>query len=426
MRLCVAILGCALVIPAFATEEGKVSLGEVADHAVQQSKLTLPGSRPFHLKAKIIETTNPSSEYQAKIEEHWVSPEKWRRTIEAPEFSQTLIINGDKVSEKDTGSYFPWWLNDLVTAIVDPLPMLDRLKQLNAQVAKPRGSGNLNTCADLRANFDQWGVFCFEGSHGLLTSVITRGYSAQFADFKSFGDKRVARRIVIDPEPGTTIQASIIELEELSQPDEEMFVIQQPTPREERIRSVKVDRETLQRLSLSSMDIDWPLMGGGLATGGCAVYVSADRAGHMREVWPQGCDNPGLQDPLREMVKKWQLKPATADGAPVQVEALVTFVFHTKVVPNPLPELSNAEARRLATRVVEPVFPPGSAERGTEFVVQISVDETGALTGVQNTHNLKGLVFLAASQALSHWHFQPYIRDGKPQYFNADIIFRMK
>src|SRR6266571_6230441 len=184
MRLCVAILGCALVIPAFATEEGKVSLGEVADHAVQQSKLTLPGSRPFHLKAKIIETTNPSSEYQAKIEEHWVSPEKWRRTIEAPEFSQTLIINGDKVSEKDTGSYFPWWLNDLVTAIVDPLPMLDRLKQLNAQVAKPRGSGNLNTCADLRANFDQWGVFCFEGSHGLLTSVITRGYSAQFADFK--------------------------------------------------------------------------------------------------------------------------------------------------------------------------------------------------------------------------------------------------
>ena len=53
MRVLAAILACALGIPAFASDAAKVSLGEVAESAVQQSKLTLPGSTPFHLKAEI-------------------------------------------------------------------------------------------------------------------------------------------------------------------------------------------------------------------------------------------------------------------------------------------------------------------------------------------------------------------------------------
>jgi hypothetical protein len=81
MRVVVLILGCALVgVAGFASDGGKVSLGDVAESAVRQSKLTLPGSESFHLKAEIVETTNPSSEYQAKVEEYWISPEKWRRT----------------------------------------------------------------------------------------------------------------------------------------------------------------------------------------------------------------------------------------------------------------------------------------------------------------------------------------------------------
>ena len=81
MRVVVVILGCALGIAAFASDGGKIPLEEVAESAVRQSKLTPPGSKPFHLKAENVETTNPKSEYQARVEEYWVSPEKWRRTI---------------------------------------------------------------------------------------------------------------------------------------------------------------------------------------------------------------------------------------------------------------------------------------------------------------------------------------------------------
>jgi len=297
MRMPAAILGCALAISAFADDGEKAPLGEIADRAVQQSKLTLPGSRPFHLTAEVIETTNLDSDYKAKIEQHWCSPEKWRRTIESPEFSQTLVVNGDRVSEKDTGDYFPWWLNDLLTAMTDPLPMLDTLKQINMQITKPNGSERSITCADLRRTYDL-GVFCFEGSHGLLTTANTRGYQAELKNFKDFGSKRIARTLAITPESGTTIQATITELTELSEPDDRMFAIERPTSLQERIGRITVDEDAIRKLSTTGTAVEWPTVGEGLTKGRCSVFVSVDRTGRMREVWPAGCDNPGLQDPI--------------------------------------------------------------------------------------------------------------------------------
>ena len=114
-----------------------VSIGQAADHAVQQSKLTLPGGTPFHLKAHIANTGSAKPEYSADVEEYWVSPEKWRRTVQSAGFSQTLIVNGGKISEKLTGDYYPFWLHDLVTALFDPLPMVDQLRAMRGRTGDP-------------------------------------------------------------------------------------------------------------------------------------------------------------------------------------------------------------------------------------------------------------------------------------------------
>ncbi len=424
MRPAVAALGFFLAASAFASDGNMLSVGDAAERAMQQSQLTLPGSKPFHLQAVIRETTDPNSDYQAKIDEYWVSPTKWKRTIESQGFSQSLIVNGDAVSEQDKGDYFPYWLKNFVTAMMDPLPMMSALKQSNMQIRKPQGSEQSTTCADLRARVDRW-VICFEGSHALLASVFTKGYAVQFKDFKKFGDKRVARRITMDPEPGTNLEVRITELAELTQPDEQLFVVSQPTPPKDRIKSVRIDEEEFRKLALGSTEINWPPVGDGLTAGGCAVYVSVDRAGHIREAWPGGCDSASLQDPLREAVRKWRLKPAVSDGAPVQVEALLGFTFHTTVdKARALPELSDEEVRKLVTNAAEPVFPPGSVQKGNEVIVQISVDETGKLAGIGNTHSLPDPVFFAVYAALHKWHFSPYIKNGKPQYFHANLVFR--
>jgi hypothetical protein len=205
-----------------------------------------------------------------------------------------------------------------------------------------------------------------------------------------------------------------------------LFEVPQPTPLAEQIRSVRVNDDMLRNLALGSTEIEWPTVGAGPFTGGCAIYVSADRAGHVREAWPEGCDNASLQDPLRDAVKKWLLKSAVVGGSPVQVESLMGFTFHTELdSAKTLPLLSDAGVRKLAKHIVEPAFPPDSGPSGTEFIVQISVDEKGKLAGLGNTHKLSGPVLKAIYAALLASEFSPYLNEGKPQYFHADVVFHV-
>lgn len=426
MRLVLLLIACFFAEAASADDGDRVSLADAAQHALEQSSLTSPGSKPFHLRATIAEAGEPGSDYQAKIEEYWVSPSKWRRTIESPEFSQTFIQSEDKVFEKNTGDYYPHWLDSLLTALFNPLPMLDVLRKTDSTISKPHGSEKSTTCGELHSQVDRL-LICFEGSHGLLSSVFTKGYGAEFREYTSFAGKRVARLLVDDPEPGTKLELRITELTELSQIDDSLFVVSDPTPAEDRIRTVRVDEETFRKLVSGSTDVEWPSVGEGLTTGGCAVFATADRTGQVREVWPGGCDNAGLEDPLRNIVKQWRLKPAISNGQPVQVEALLGFTFHTTIDnAKSLPDLSDAEVRKLAIETVEPSFPPGVAEKGTEIVINISVDEIGKLTGAGPASNMPNELFLAAYNAVVKWKFQPYVKDGKPQYFHGKLAFRVK
>lgn len=97
------------------------SLTELPQKAMERSQLTLPGSHPFVLRAKVLEITNPSNaSYQTEIEEYWVAPNKWRRVVKTSTLAETLIVNGDKTSEQITGDYYSNWLRTIVAAIFDP------------------------------------------------------------------------------------------------------------------------------------------------------------------------------------------------------------------------------------------------------------------------------------------------------------------
>jgi len=268
------VLGILFAIAVPGALAQQTSFSEAASRAVAESKLTTTGSTPFHLKAKIAEKDSPDSDFKADVEVFWVSPAKWRRTIESPDFSQTLIVNGDKVSERDTGDYYPFWLHELVTAMVDPLPMVESFKQTKAQINKPSGSGQSASCARFQSKVgippvqnSAFYVFCFEGDHGLLDSVVTPQYSVIFKDYKRFKDKRVARLLVSYPEPGTTIEAAVTEVSELTNVDESQFAIAQPTPKEKQLQSVMISETELRGMALGHPEIAWPSVRSGNTTG---------------------------------------------------------------------------------------------------------------------------------------------------------------
>jgi hypothetical protein len=318
--------GCAVKSP---------SLRDLPKRAVEQSRITLPRSHPFHLKASVFEATNPDNDgYNAQIEEYWVAPNKWRRTVKTAEFSEILITNGYKVSEQLVGDYYPNWLRTVVDAIFDlgaPLQGVDLSKRSDNFVIV--GSSEFCPRFTFRAGIPPIGnnvfsTYCFEGA--LLESIEKPGYSAWYADYKKFRKKQVARKIREYIEPGTEVGARIEELNEWKATEESLFAIKQPN---EPLQTVVMSEETLRGLAMRAPNPQWPPIDGGKAVGVLSIYVCVDRQGHVRETYPLNSDNPWMTDAARKQVMNWEFKPATNAGKPVQIESILTFAYTTHIEP---------------------------------------------------------------------------------------------
>lgn len=305
------------------------SLDELPKKAIEHSQITLPGSHPFVLKAKVLEVTNPSNaSYQTEIEEYWVAPDKWRRTVKTPSFSETLIVNGKKTSEQLTGDYYPNWLRTIVAAIFDPGDALKGI-DLSRSSDNPMSSGN-KTCRRFTfmagahpVSNKVFSIFCFDD--GLIDMAVKPGYEVIYKNYKTFAGKHVARTITEEIESGTVVEATIEDLVELKSPDDAIFAVAGDNAP---VQTIRADEPTLRSLSLNTPEIVWPAHTGGKDTGTLSLYVCVDRTGHVREIYELNSSNPGLSDVAREQVMKWQFKPASSQRVSVQVEAILTFAFH--------------------------------------------------------------------------------------------------
>jgi hypothetical protein len=413
-----------------AATENKMSLGDAAEKAMAQSQLTLPGSAPFHVKAFIADTNGTHPEYKAEIEEYWFGPDKWRRTIHSAEFSQTVIVNGGKTSEDDSAEYYPYWLHNLVTAITDPLPMLAQLKRVPAQLELPQEDKS-TSCVNFSTPGNNPKVpvssdfsFCFQDRKALLQSVSTPGYKAHFENFKTFAGKQIPCRITEDLQAGLTLAASIADLSPLKDADEALFVIATPTAPDHQIRSTQVVESTARSIAADAPDPKWPAVREGKTSGTASVYLSVDRAGNVHEVWPLTSDNAEITVALQEQLKQWQFKPYV-NGYPMQMEAVFAFAFTTQQGA-PIPLLNNTEARKLARHMVEPKIAPSSTTAVSSFTVRVRVDEQGRTVAVVNIKKVKPVLYAAAVKALKQWEFNPFVKDGKTDRFDADLVFKAK
>src|SRR5882672_10795753 len=206
------------------------SLGQTAQErssptdgaSVVQATLIAPGSTPFQMKATVTERDDPASAGQIEI--LWMSPDTWRRTIQSDGFSQTVIVNDGKIFEEDSDDYFPMALQTLVTAIIDPKPVLEALRPGDRLMTKANGASK------------ESGEVCFAGSrmcmksrYGLLETVGAPGRAVDFTDYRNFHGKRVARLLTYHIDPGTSLGVEISQLKELKDPDPGLFSVEQPT-----------------------------------------------------------------------------------------------------------------------------------------------------------------------------------------------------
>ena len=384
---------------------------------IVQGTLIAPGSVPFHLVATL--TSGNDSSPMGNVEIYWTASNHWTRTIESRDFSQTLIVNGDKVLEANSGDYFPLGLQTLVTAMVDPQLILDAYRPGDVLRTKENGASNESgrTCSGPNNSV------CGQGPFGLMESVGAAGHAVDFMSYKKFHGKRIANRLVYTASVGNFLVAQITELEDLNHPDESLFAISQTTRPEMQIRSVTLQEAELRKLAVEKPEIIWPQTLDGDVTGKASFYVAIDREGKVREVLPLKIANEHVSDSAIRQIMRWTFNPCVKDGLPVQTEGILTFDLNTRAW-GPANVLTNAEVRKLATHIVEPVVKPNTAPPGTVYKLLISVDSDGFVIEKKGSGFTQ--LFAPCDQALKQWHFSPIMENGQPRPYRAQVDFNFR
>lgn len=383
--------------------------------SIVQAVLTSLGSPAFHLSAAITERADFNEHID--LEMYWVSPDKWRRTIVSQDFSQTLIVNGDKVFEQDSDEYFPLGLQTLATALVDPRPLLDLWRPGNQLVTKENGSSDESgkTC------FGSNPTMCLLSPNGLTEIVGVPGHNVAFSDYREFKNRRVARLVTVKIDQGDSLQARLMDLKELETVDDKLFEIANPTPKGGQLQSVVVSQAELGQQALQPLEIIWPQVLDGKTTGETSYYVSIDRAGQVREILPLSVAIERADDSARRQIMRWKFKPFLKGGIPVQAEAVLELRFDTRAY-GPANMLTDAQGRKLASNIVEPIFPPSIAP-GSSCAIRIAVDSDGGLIE-QIAGDCAPGMYQLCSHVLGKWHFSPLFQQDKQLPYRAEIMFR--
>ncbi len=376
--------------------------------------LTEAGSAPFHLKAELTDGGDPL----ATLEEYWMAPDRLRRTIKSQGFSQTLIVDGDRVSDQHAGDYMPIAVEQLIGALLDPRPLLAYYTPGDPQTTKANGraseSGVVCTSGAIS--------MCRMGAPGLREQVQILGHYFAFSDFKKFEGKRIAQTIMRSAAGGDNQTARITTLELLEPVDEGLFKVDAPTPASSRFDTQVLPEDDLRSLATDKPDLIWPQVLDGAQTGPASFYVGIDPSGRVREVFPVATANERANDSADNMISRWKFKPAFHDGVPVQTEGLLSFTLNTRAY-GPAEPLSDAEVRKLAANIVDPVVASGTVPPGTEFKILIAVDADGSVIEKIIAGGPSSL-FRPVDGALHQWHFRPIMENGQPRPYRGLLVFK--
>ena len=383
---------------------------------VIQPVLIAPGSEPFHLEA-VITTGREQSPY-AHIEMDWLAPRQFRRVIHASDFSQTLVVSDDKTSEVDSGSYFPLELRTLVTAMVDPRPILAAVRDGDRVLTKANGAVNESGISCIGPTKS----FCFKDVNGLRETVAASGHSVDFSQYETFAGKRVARTLTNAPRLGEGLMTlKVLKLEKLRQSDPPLFTATSPTPPSAQLRFAAFSESELRQHEIGSPQITWPQPLDGAEHGPASFFVSIDREGAVREVKQLYTANERTNESAISQISKWRFTPFTQEGLPTQAEGVLSFTLDTRAF-GPRQPLSDAEARKLASNIVPPAVDASKYPKGTTYSLAAAVDSEGRLIEViagDGPHEL----FMPCYDSIRKWQFHPFMADGHPEPYRAILVF---
>lgn len=329
-RIAACLAAASLGLSALAREKDPAGL---VKKAVERSTLDQPGTKPFHLKAVLAPSfsRDQGSNRTGEVEIWWVSPTQWRREVRSPDFHQVDIVNGAQEWQKNEGDYFPEWLRELATELVEPVPDLAQvLRQVDEADVKSFAGSVYCSWTEMSTNGTvEKGIgagVSIPGSTGLLFYGGGLGWGGMFKDYENFHGRMVARTVSWGtPE----VTAKVITLEDLHNVPAGFFDAKASGGDTTALRTVVVEETILRKNLLAPEPTTWPPIKDGPLEGVLTTKILVDRTGRVRELGTIVSDNPALDDSARNAIAAMQFKPYVEDGVPVQVLSRITLAYKT-------------------------------------------------------------------------------------------------
>jgi TonB family protein len=306
---------------------------EAFKHAVERCTLNQRGTKAFHLRAiaRSTSVTSWASLRSGTVEIWWVSPTEWRQEVRTSGFHQITIVNYGVEWQKTEGSYYPEWLRETATALIEPIPHLDQVldRLRDSEITFQDGMIQFSwtrksTDGTVESELGE-GVGINERT-GLVAYGGGLGWDGEFLEYENYHGRQIARVLHVgNPE----VTAVVEKLEPLQQSPPSFFDVEQKGGDAQLLRTVIVDEMLLRKNLQPSKPPEWPPLIEGPLEGTVTAQIAVDREGKVREVTSVAATNAGLKETARQAIEKLRFTPYLQDGVPVQVVARITLPFKT-------------------------------------------------------------------------------------------------
>jgi hypothetical protein len=301
--------------------------------AIEESTLDQPGTKPFHLKAILAPSfeRDKDSGRTGEVEIWWASPKTWKREVRCPVFHQIEIVDGGHDWHKNEGEFFPEWLREGATELIDPIPSPEGVLE-NVKHAEGRNLfGRLSVDWIARSGTPetpniQRSSISLDPKTGLIVFAFGFGWGAELKNYQRFHNRNVARTVSWDT-PQVTAQIST--LEDLGTVSARFFDTGAPAGDPQPMRTELIDEVTLRKNLLPMGPITWPALQDGVLQGNVTTNIVVDREGMVREVGSVISENNAINSAGREAAMSLRFRPFVVNGIPEQVVSQVTLPFKT-------------------------------------------------------------------------------------------------
>jgi len=308
-------------------------LGDKLDRALETSKLIQSGARPFHLRMEIKQTSGPSGNYNAVVEETWISQTLWTRTVSAEGLLQTIVVNKSGTHYVTSGDYFPNWLREFVTGITDPVPNAAEWDKLQPRINYVEMNGKVITDIIMRSEV-MLGVppvqqvnfadVTFQPD-GLVRGSMVPGDTVGFGDYKPFGKLRVARSLAVSVYRHVELEGTVVALDEVTKPDLNLFSTPPSATDTDPLAHANVSSTVMMKLAVGTLHLNWPaaIPGNGMFT----VWVNLDNTGKVREVGTLNSDLSGFAADMTAQFLGQQWIAPILSKVPVQASGPIVVAY---------------------------------------------------------------------------------------------------